>query len=99
MTNILLICSGGASTSMLAEKMCGAAEAKGVEVKVWAVGEQAAADNVPEADVVLVGPQMRFKVPGLQAKYPDKPIDSIDMRAYGMMDGVAVLDKAFALIG
>ena len=89
MTNILLICSGGASTSMLAEKMCGAAEAKGVEVKVWAVGEQAAADNVPEADVV----------PGLQAKYPDKPIDSIDMRAYGMMDGVAVLDKAFALIG
>lgn len=99
MTNILLMCSGGASTSMLAERMRNAAAEKGVEVKVWAVGEQAAADNVPEADVVLVGPQMRFKVASLQAKYPDAPIDAIDMRDYGMMNGAAVLDKALKLIG
>lgn len=99
MTNILLICAGGMSTSMLAEKMVAAAEAKGVEAKIWAVGEQAADANVPEADVVLVGPQMRFKVPELQATYADKPIDAIDMRDYGMMNGAAVLDKALALVG
>lgn len=98
MTNILLICSGGASTSMLAEKMRLAAEDKGVEIKVWAVGEQAAANNVPEADVVLVGPQMRFKVASLQSKYPAKPIDAIEMRDYGMMNGAAVLDKALSMI-
>lgn len=84
---------------MLAERMVAAAEAKGVEAKIWAVGEQAADANVPEADVVLVGPQMRFKVPELQATYAGKPIDAIDMRDYGMMNGEAVLDKALALVG
>lgn len=98
MTNILLICSGGMSTSMLAEKMRDAAAAKGVDVKVWAVGEQAAADNIPQADVVLVGPQMRFKVAGFQKEYPGTPVDAIDMRDYGMMNGAAVLDKALALL-
>ena len=82
MTNILLICSGGMSTSMLAERMVAAAKAKGVEAKIWAVG-----------------PQMRFKVPELKAAYPGKPIDAIDMRDYGMMNGEVVLDKALALIG
>lgn len=99
MTNILLICSGGMSTSMLAERMIAAAKAKGVEAKIWAVGEQAADANVGEADVVLVGPQMRFKVSELKAAYPGKPIDAIDMRDYGMMNGEVVLDKALALIG
>lgn len=99
MVNILLVCSGGMSTSMLAEKMRAAAEAKGVEAKIWAVGEQAAADNVPDADVVLVGPQMRFKVPAFQKDYPETPVDAIEMRDYGMMNGEAVLDKALSLIG
>ncbi len=99
MMNILLVCSGGMSTSMLAEKMREAAEAKGIEAKIWAVGEQAAADNVPQADVVLVGPQMRFKVAGFQKEYPGTPIDSIDTRNYGMMNGVAVIEQALALIG
>ena len=99
MTNILLICSGGMSTSMLAERMVAAAKAKGVEAKIWAVGEQAADANVGEADVVLVGPQMRFKVPEIKKSHPDIPVDSIDMRDYGMMNGAAVLDKALSLIG
>ena len=42
---------------------------------------------------------MRFKVPELKAAYPGKPIDAIDMRDYGMMNGEVVLDKALALIG
>lgn len=99
MKNILLVCAGGMSTSMLAEKIRAAATARGLEVKVWAVGEQAAADNVGEADVLLVGPQMSFKVPQFQKEFPDTPVAAIDMRAYGMMDGAAVLDAALKLIG
>lgn len=98
MINILLVCSGGASTSMLAEKMREVADARGVETKIWAVGEQAAANNIPEADVVLVGPQMRFKVASFKAKFPGKAIDAIDMRSYGMMNGEAVIDKALSMI-
>lgn len=100
MTNILLVCSGGMSTSMLAERMQKEAEGRGLDAKIWAVGEQVA-DNSDEikADVILVGPQMRFKVPKIKKSHPDIPVDSIDMRDYGMMNGAAVLDKALSLIG
>lgn len=98
MTNILLMCSGGMSTSMMANRMEDEARARGLEVRVWAVSEAAAAENVPDADVVLVGPQMRFKVPELQKKYPATSIAAIEMRDYGMMNGGAVLDAALKLI-
>ncbi|MCI7730510.1 PTS sugar transporter subunit IIB [Enorma burkinafasonensis] len=99
MTNILLVCAAGASTSMLADKMQKEAASRGLEVTVRAVAEQQAALEGGDADVVLVGPQMRFKVDSIKAMFPDKPVTDIDMRAYGMMDASKVLDTAFGLIG
>ena len=99
MKNILLVCAAGASTSMLADKMQKEADARGIEASVRAVAEQQAAIDGADADVVLVGPQMRFKVDAIKAMFPGKPVTDIDMRSYGMMDAPAVLDKALSLIG
>lgn len=99
MINVLLVCSAGMSTSMLAKKMRDAAAAKGVEAQVRAVAEQVAADNIDEADVVLVGPQMRFKVEEFQKEYPNKPVAAIDARNYGMMDGAAVMEEVLEMLG
>ena len=100
MSNILAIRSAATGAASVSNKLIdaylAAAKAKGVEAKMWAVGEQAADANVGEADVVLVGPQMRFKVPELKAAYPGKPIDAIDMRDYGMMNGKGVLARVAA---
>jgi len=99
MKKILLVCSAGMSTSLLVTKMQEAAEEEGVEAEIWAVGEADASTNWEKADVLLLGPQVRF----LEGKIKDMvdgkiPVDVIDMRAYGMMDGKTVFAQAVSLI-
>ena len=60
MTNILLVCSAGMSTSMMVKKMQEAAEEKKIEAEIWAVGDADAVNNVEKMDVMLLGPQVRF---------------------------------------
>lgn len=98
MKKILLVCSAGASTSMLADKMQKEADARGLEATVLAVAEQQASAEGADADVILIGPQMRFKVQAIKDMFPGKPVSDIDMRAYGMMDAKAVLDKALSMM-
>ncbi len=98
MKNILLICSAGMSTSLMVKKMQDTAEARGEEVKIWAVADAAAKDNIPEADVVLLGPQIRFMLPQMKELAGDKPTEVIDMRDYALMNGEAVLNQAMNLL-
>ena len=60
MKNILLVCSAGMSTSLLVTKMQKAAEENEVECKIWAVSQSDAPNNWEKADVLLLGPQVRF---------------------------------------
>lgn len=99
MNNILLVCSAGMSTSMLVKKMQEAAEKKGIEATIWAVGDAEAQINSEKADVIMLGPQVRF----LEKKMKDmvnneKPVAVIDMQSYGTMNGAKVLDTALSLI-
>lgn len=96
--NILLICSAGMSTSLMVQKMRDIAKEEGMEANIWAVAEVEASEEVKKADVVLMGPQIRFKLAQMKALCPNKPVEAIDMRAYGMMDGKAVLETARALL-
>lgn len=85
--NVLLICSYGMSTGMLCDRIEAAAKADGQELKIWAVSESVAREHVGKADLILLGPQVRFlkdKIAGMAA---GKPVEVIDMMAYGMMDG------------
>lgn len=98
MKKILLVCSAGMSTSLLVTKMEQEAEAQGVEAKIWAVAEAEAANNWEEADVLLLGPQVRFLEGKIKEMVDGKiPVSVIDMRAYGMMDGKTVFNTAMEL--
>lgn len=94
MMNILLICSAGMSTSMMVEKMKTVAAQSGVEATIWAVAESEADQNIEKADVILLGPQIRYKLAQIKEWAKGKPVDAIEMRAYGMMDGKSVLEQA-----
>jgi len=99
MTNILLVCSAGMSTSALVKKMQEAAEAEGIETTIWAVGDAQSESELPKADVICLGPQVRY----LEAKMKErvnneKPVMVIDMASYGMMNGKKVLEDALALV-
>ncbi len=95
--NILLVCSAGMSTSLLVTKMENAAKEQGKNFyKIWAVPEAEAGNHISKADVVLIGPQMRFwkKEAEELAKPYGIPVDVIDPVDYGMNNGAKVL--AFA---
>lgn len=99
MINILLVCSAGMSTSLMVNKMKDAAAVKGVEAEIWAVADAEASSNITKADVMLLGPQVRFLEKKMKAVAGEKPVAVIDMRAYGTMNGAAVLEQALTLLG
>ena len=90
MKRIMLVCAAGMSTSLLVTKMEKAAEAQGLESDIFAV----------PVDVLLLGPQVRFMKSQFETKLADKgiPVDVIDMKDYGMMNGEAVLGTALSLM-
>lgn len=99
MKKILLICSAGMSTSMLVKKMQSAATEMSVEAEIWAVGDADKALNIPKADIILLGPQVRFMKSSIEEIVEGKkPVLVIDMAAYGAMNGKKVLETALAAI-
>ena len=96
---ITLFCSAGMSTSLLVNKMKEEAQKKGADYEIAAYSLNEVDLYGPQADVILVGPQVRFALEKLKKQFPDKPIDSIDMRTYGLMDGKGALAVAQKLLG
>ncbi len=95
MYHILLVCCAGMSTSLLVKKMQDAASAKGVEAAIWAVGDAESLEEVKKADIILLGPQVRYLEKKMNERVNnEKPVLVIDMMAYGMMNGAKVLDQA-----
>ena len=99
MKKILLVCNAGMSTSMLVAKMKKAAEELQVEVGIEAKSLSEAKDFVKEADMVLLGPQIRYEKANVQKMAGRVPVEAIEMRDYGLMDGKKVLKRALEVMG
>ena len=100
MIKIMLACSAGMSTSLLVTKMQDAAKEKGIEAEIWAISEVNLANEIDKCDVLLLGPQVRFQKPQVDALVNGRiPVDVIDMRLYGTMNGKAILEQVIAKIG
>jgi len=90
---ILLICALGMSTSLLVQNMNKfASEDDFIE----ALPEGKLESVIDNYDVVLVGPQIRYKFPKIQkiAETHNKKAELIDMKSYGAMDGEVVINQA-----
>lgn len=96
MYNIILVCEHGASTGMLTTAMEKAAKAQGVEANINAYPYTKLNELIDGADIVLLGPQVRFKKKEFDAKYADKGVEFlvVDTVAYGTMNGEKVLKQA-----
>lgn len=97
--NILLACAGGMSSSLLVTKMKKAAEAQGIDTEINAIGVNGVESEIKkyDPDVVLIGPQVSYTVAKLK-KDLTVPVEAINMRDYGTMNGPAVLKFALAQI-
>jgi PTS system cellobiose-specific IIB component len=101
MKNILLCCAAGMSTSLLVTKMKKSTENMGIESKIWAVAIEDLENHLNEADVVLLGPQIRYKLSTVKKICSEKnvPVDVINTMDYGSMNGEKVVNHALKLIG
>lgn len=99
MKKILLVCNAGMSTSMLVAKMKKEAEMKKVEVSIEAKSLSEAKKEITEVDIVLLGPQIRYELSNVKKIAGSVPVEAIDMKDYGMMNGEKVLTHALEVMG
>lgn len=92
MVNIVLVCEHGASTGMLTSRMKDAAAKMGIEANINAYSFTKLDEVIEGADIVLLGPQVRFKKKMFEEKYAKEGIEFmvIDTVDYGMMNGEKV---------
>lgn len=96
MKKIVLLCASGMSTSMLVKKMQEAAKAENYDCEIAAYSAAEAVEKASDADVVLLGPH--FSKDKIAKELPGVPVDAIEMRMYGRMDGKGALAFAKSLM-
>lgn len=103
MKKIMLVCSAGMSTSLLVTKMEQSAKKLGDEVEIFALPMSDGMSRIPTVDCVLLGPQVRFNLGKIKEEAdkvnPGLPVEVIDMKDYGMMNGEKVYTHAKKLMG
>lgn len=99
MKKIVLLCNQGMSTSALVAKMREVIERNNLDYQVNAYSVDSAETEAKDADVILLGPQIRYKKNEVKNLFPDKPVETIDMSIYGMLDGEKVVIMARKLMG
>lgn len=101
MKRVYLFCNAGMSTSFLAGKMQDVADKHNLPIEVKAFPDSKMADIVEKynPDVILLGPQVKFRFNATNEKYGDKiPVEVINVEHYGLVDGESVLKRAITLI-
>lgn len=99
MKKIVLLCNQGMSTSALVMKMREVADRNNLDYEINAYSVDSAETTAKDADVILLGPQIRYKKNDVQKQFPNIPVEVIDMSAYGMLDGKKVIILARKLMG
>ncbi|MEW8973446.1 MAG: PTS sugar transporter subunit IIB [Tissierellaceae bacterium] len=93
---ILLVCAAGMSTSLVVSKM---EKALSEDEKDWIIEAKPAEkfnDIYKDYDVILLGPQIRFKKKEFEkiAGEYGIPVETINTRDYGLANGENVLNFA-----
>ncbi len=93
---ILLLCAAGMSTSLVVSKM---EKALAEDEKDWIIEARPAErfdDIYKDYDVILLGPQIRFKKKDFEkiAGESGIPVETINIRDYGLANGENILNLA-----
>ena len=95
---IRLFCANGFTTEMMTKKMQQAAEKLCLDYDIKAFPYAKIRDEGPKADVILLGPQIRYNLKHVEKDYPTMPVILMDMRLYAAMDGEAMVKQAQAAL-
>lgn len=90
MKKVKLLCAAGTSTQVLANKVQEIADKLGLEMSVTA-GPVSGDDDVAQADLLLLTPQVEFKLDLVKVTYPEKKIAVVDAGAFAAADAEAII--------
>ncbi|MEQ8191647.1 MAG: PTS sugar transporter subunit IIB [Candidatus Eremiobacterota bacterium] len=98
---ILVICSGGMSTSLLVKAMVKAAEGMNENITVDSGSVSGLINMIDKSDLIMVAPQVRHRLEEIRnmAEKYSKPVALIEPMLYGLVDGKGVLKQALELTG
>ena len=102
MKRIYLFCSAGMSTSLVASRMQDVADKHNLPLEIKAFPDRNI-DTIYEQyhpDVILLGPQVKFKFNATREKYEPMgiPVEVINLEDYGNVNGERILKRAIQLI-
>ncbi|MDD6526169.1 MAG: PTS sugar transporter subunit IIB [Firmicutes bacterium] len=95
---IYLFCAGGMSTGLLVKNMEKYILEKGLDHTVSAHGIGSVEYYCKDADIILLGPQIRYKLNQVKEIVKDKPVMVIDTKIYGMLDGKKLMEEIIKLM-
>lgn len=97
---IKLFCNAGMSTSLLVMKMQESVKERNLDIAIKAYPVTSMINELPYADVVLLGPQVVYKESDALklAKPLGIPVAVISLKDYGRLNGRGVLDQALSLL-
>ncbi|WP_018923938.1 PTS sugar transporter subunit IIB [Salsuginibacillus kocurii] len=96
---LVILCSWGATSSQLAQKVQEAAKKREVNLEAYAGGTGEFKEKAAQYNVALLEPQVRHLRKEM-TKVADEyniPIELVDQRAFALMDGDKVLDQVLKL--
>lgn len=96
--NILLVCNAGMSTGIMRMRLEDESKKLGIDASVSAVPLVEIDDYIDSADVILLGPQIRFAVDDVRQKAGDKLTMVISPQDFGMMNASKVMDDILSKI-
>ncbi len=94
---ILLVCAGGMSTGLLMKKMEAYWKEQGEDLTINAVGLAEYGDVYKDYDIVLVGPQVRYKLEDIR-KDTGLPADVVNSLDYAIANCPNIMKQAKALM-
>ena len=99
MRKLLFACTAGMSTRLLIQRMREEISSRGLDLEMTALSLSEALDAAPDADVVLLGPQIAYARTELERAVHGKvPIGVISMADFGHLNVAHILDQALDLL-
>lgn len=91
---LLLLCNAGMSTGLMQMKLQEEAEKRGLDAEILAIPMVELEEQEEAADIVLLGPQIRFAEEEVRGKLPHTPVMVISSVDFGTMNAKHVMDAA-----
>ena len=90
---IYLFCNAGMSTRLVGSFAKKSLLARGHDVEVEAFDMSMLPEVAPEADVIILGPQIAWQYDNVKKDYPDKVVILLTMQEFGSMNGDVIADR------